>query len=106
MKHIWNIKLKGLKNQWKKQGLKEYNIKIGDKINIGNYWLSGIVTEIGKDYIEILMGKKIKYKQKKTLNGLFTPYNEFKTLQDSYIIKDKKDLNYGKDFRYIPLENI
>ena len=106
MKLIYNIKLKGLKNHYKKQGLKEYNIKIGDKVNIGNYWLSGIVTEIGKDYIEILMGKKIKYKQKKTLNGLFTPYNEFKTLQDSYIIKDKKDLNYGKDFRYIPLENI
>ena len=96
MKHIYNIKLKGLKNNWEKQGLKEYNIKIGDKVNIGNYWLSGIVTEIGKDYIEILMGKKIKYKQKKTLNNLFTPYNEFKTLQDSYIIKDKKDLNYVK----------
>ena len=52
------------------------------------------------------MGKKIKYKQKKTLNNLFTPYNEFKSLKDSYIIKDKKDINYGKDFRFIPLENI
>ena len=30
MKHIYNIKLKGLKNHWEKQGLKEYNIKTNE----------------------------------------------------------------------------
>ena len=45
------------------------------------------------------------YNQKLTLNNLFTPIKQFKELKDSYIIKDKKDKNFGKDFRYIPIKD-
>ena len=98
------IIVEGLKNNWKLFGIKKYKIKVNDIININEFHNKCKVTEINNNYIEVLYNnKKCNYKQKLTLNNLFTPVKEFKELKESYIIKDKKDKNYSKDFRFIPL---
>ena len=95
------IILTGLGNHYTKQ-VKEYEIKINDIVNINEFHNKGKVIKITNHYIEV---KRKDYNQKLTLNNLFTPIKEFKELKESYIIKDKNDKNYGKDFRFIPIEN-
>tara|TARA_Y100001973_G_C5148012_1_gene306503 strand:- start:78 stop:383 length:306 start_codon:yes stop_codon:yes gene_type:complete len=96
-----HIILEGLGNHYTKN-ITKYKIKINDIINIGEFYSKCKVIKITNDYIEVYK-KYGDYNQKLTLNNLFTPIKEFKELKDSYIIKDKKDKNYGKDFRFIPL---
>jgi hypothetical protein len=95
--------LTGLGNHYTKQVTK-YKIKVNDIINVGVSHSKCKVIKITNDYIEVYR-KYGDYNQKLTLNNLFTPIKEFKELKESYIIKDKKDKNYGKDFRFIPLNN-
>ena len=98
-----NIILEGLGNHYTKN-ITKYKIKVNDVININEHYNKCKVTKINNNYIEVLFNnKKCNYKQKLTLNNLFTPIKEFKELKESYIIKDKKDKNYCKDFRFIQL---
>tara|TARA_Y100000401_G_scaffold73078_1_gene59084 strand:- start:582 stop:896 length:315 start_codon:yes stop_codon:yes gene_type:complete len=96
------IILEGLGNHYTKQVTK-YEIKINDIINIGQYSGKCKVIKITNNYIKVYYFHG-NYNQKLTLNNLFTPIKKFKELKDSYIIKDKKDQNFGKDFRYIPIK--
>ena len=75
------------------------NIKKGNNQNYKNS-VKYLITIIKQE-----IKKYGNYNQKLTLNNLFTPIKEFKELKDSYIIKDKKDKNFGKDFRYIPIKD-
>ena len=95
------IILNGLGNHYTKQ-VTEYKIKINDIINVGEFHNKCKVIKITNDYIEVYR-KYGDYNQKLTLNNLFTTIKEFKELKESYIIKDKKDKNYNKDFRFISL---
>ena len=97
------IILEGLGNHYTKQVTK-YEIKINDIINVGEFHSKCKVIKITNDYIKVYR-KYGNYNQKLTLNNLFTPIKQFKELKDSYIIKDKKDKNFGKDFRYIPIKD-
>tara|TARA_R100000655_G_scaffold77299_1_gene116435 strand:- start:492 stop:788 length:297 start_codon:yes stop_codon:yes gene_type:complete len=95
------IILDGLGNHYTKQVTK-YEIKVNDIINVNEFHSKYKVIKITNNYIEVCC-KYGNYNQKLTLNNLFTPIKEYKELQESYIIKDKKDKNYGKDFRFIRL---
>ena len=97
------IILEGLGNHYTKKATK-YEIKINDIVNINEFHNKAKVVAINNNYIDVLYNnKKCNYRQKLTLNNLFTPIKEFRELKESYIIKDKKNKNYGKDFRFIPL---
>ncbi len=95
--------LEGLGDHYNKQVTK-YVIKVNDIINVGEFHSKCKVIKITNKYIEVYYFHG-NYNQKLTLNNLFTPIKQFKKLKDSYIIKDKKDKNYGKDFRFIPIKN-
>ena len=65
--------LTGLGNHYTKQVTK-YEIKVNDVVNINEFHNKAKVTKITNNYIEVLYNnKKCNYKQKLTLNNLFTP---------------------------------